>query len=197
MLQLLPFVRCFEWVSLPFWAKRGCFGAQNAQFWECTSRLAPPPPTARGKTRSSPRTPSAGASTRTLPDRVQETGAANVQVATPPPPPGPTNGSRKGQAWLSRVTRRASQPPPARPPYTLTRARPHTHRHGGISLPRVPPRGTGAVSSPVGLVTGQPGVVRPNHVAQGRMRAVGLAVRGRPSSNATQPNPPTAPGRHQ
>ena len=63
-------------------------------------------------------------------------------------------------------------------------------RHGGISLPRVPPRGTGAVSSPVGLVTGQLGVVQPNHAAQGRTRAVGMAVRGRPSPNPTQPNQP-------
>ena len=29
----------FEWVSVPFWAKKGCFGAQNAQFWEGTSQL--------------------------------------------------------------------------------------------------------------------------------------------------------------
>ena len=26
----------------PFWAKKGCFGAQNAQFWDGTSRLGPP-----------------------------------------------------------------------------------------------------------------------------------------------------------
>ena len=35
------FVR-FEWVSGPFWAEEGCFGAQNAQFWEGTSRLGAP-----------------------------------------------------------------------------------------------------------------------------------------------------------
>ena len=33
----------FEWVSGPFWAKKGCFGAQNAPFWQGTSDLAPPP----------------------------------------------------------------------------------------------------------------------------------------------------------
>ena len=34
----------FEWVLGPFWAKKGCFGAQNAQFWEGTSRLGAPAP---------------------------------------------------------------------------------------------------------------------------------------------------------
>ena len=29
----------FEWVPGLFWAKKGCFGAKNAQFWEGTSRL--------------------------------------------------------------------------------------------------------------------------------------------------------------
>ena len=37
------FVR-FERVSGQLWAKKGCFGAQNAQFWEGTSRAAPPAP---------------------------------------------------------------------------------------------------------------------------------------------------------
>ena len=32
----------FEWVSGLFWAKIGCFGAQDAQFWEVTSRLDAP-----------------------------------------------------------------------------------------------------------------------------------------------------------
>ena len=32
------FVR-FDWVLGPFWAKKGCFGAENAQFREGTSRL--------------------------------------------------------------------------------------------------------------------------------------------------------------
>ena len=34
----------FEWVLGPFGAKKGCFGAQNAQFWEGTSRLSAPAP---------------------------------------------------------------------------------------------------------------------------------------------------------
>ena len=29
----------FDWVLGLFWAKNGYFGAQNAQFWEGTSRL--------------------------------------------------------------------------------------------------------------------------------------------------------------
>ena len=37
------FVR-FDWVTGPFWAKKGCFGAQNTQFWEGTSRFAAPAP---------------------------------------------------------------------------------------------------------------------------------------------------------
>ena len=40
----LPSFACFGWVSGPFWAKKGCFGAQNAQFWEGTSRLGAPAP---------------------------------------------------------------------------------------------------------------------------------------------------------
>ena len=32
----------FDWVSGPIWAKKGCFGAQNAQFWEGTSQLGAP-----------------------------------------------------------------------------------------------------------------------------------------------------------
>ena len=34
----------FEWFLGPFWAKKGCFGAQNAQFWEGTSKLGAPAP---------------------------------------------------------------------------------------------------------------------------------------------------------
>ena len=41
--RLPSFVR-FESVSGPFWAKKGYFGAQNAQFWEGTSRLGTPAP---------------------------------------------------------------------------------------------------------------------------------------------------------
>ena len=29
----------FEWVPWPFWAKKGCFGAESAQFWEGTSQI--------------------------------------------------------------------------------------------------------------------------------------------------------------
>ena len=48
----LPLFGCYDCVSGPFWAKKGWFGAQNAQVWEGTSRLAPPPPPAppRGAT---------------------------------------------------------------------------------------------------------------------------------------------------
>ena len=66
-----------------------------------------------------------------------------------------TSASRQGQARRSRVTRHALQAPPACTPCPLPRAR-HIDRHGGISLPCVPPRGTGAVNSPAGLETGQP-----------------------------------------
>ena len=34
----------FDWLLGPFWPKKGCFGAQNAQFWEGTSRLGAPAP---------------------------------------------------------------------------------------------------------------------------------------------------------
>ena len=34
----------FEWVSGPFCAKKGCFGAPNVQFWEGTSRVGAPAP---------------------------------------------------------------------------------------------------------------------------------------------------------
>ena len=40
----------------------------------------------------------------------------------------------------------------------------HTHRHSGIFLPFVPPRGTGAVVSLAGLGTRQPRFARPSHV---------------------------------
>ena len=38
----LPSFGRFEWVSGPFWAKKGCFGAENAQLWEGTGAGAPP-----------------------------------------------------------------------------------------------------------------------------------------------------------
>ena len=34
----------FDCVSVPFWAKKGYFGAPNAQFWEGTSQLGAPTP---------------------------------------------------------------------------------------------------------------------------------------------------------
>ena len=34
----------FEWFSEPFLAKKGCFGAENAQFWEGTSLFGAPAP---------------------------------------------------------------------------------------------------------------------------------------------------------
>ena len=65
--------------------------------------------------------------------------------------------------------------PPARAPHTQAARAPHTHRHGGISLPRVPPRDTGAVISPVGLATR-----RTSADAQGRATSVVPEVRMRP-----------------
>ena len=40
----LPSFGRYDWVLGPYWAKKGCFGAQNAQFWEGTSRLGAPAP---------------------------------------------------------------------------------------------------------------------------------------------------------
>ena len=40
----LPSFVCFERLSALFWDKNGWFGAQNAQFWEGTSRLGAPSP---------------------------------------------------------------------------------------------------------------------------------------------------------
>ena len=42
--NLLPSFGRYDWVLGPFWAKKGFFGAQNAQFWEGTSRLGAPAP---------------------------------------------------------------------------------------------------------------------------------------------------------
>ena len=41
--RIPSFVR-FDEVPGPFWAKKGRFGTQNAQFWEGTSQLAAPAP---------------------------------------------------------------------------------------------------------------------------------------------------------
>ena len=46
----LPSFGRFEWVSGPFCAKKGHFGAQNAQFWEGTLTCPPPPPPPPGAT---------------------------------------------------------------------------------------------------------------------------------------------------
>ena len=40
----LPSFCRYDWVLGPFLAKKGCFGAQNAQFWEGTSQLGAPAP---------------------------------------------------------------------------------------------------------------------------------------------------------
>ena len=40
----LPSFGRYDWVLGPYWAKKGCFVAQNAQFWEGTSRLGAPAP---------------------------------------------------------------------------------------------------------------------------------------------------------
>ena len=39
-----PLKRHFDLVSGPFWAKKGCFGAKNAQFQEGTTQLGAPAP---------------------------------------------------------------------------------------------------------------------------------------------------------
>ena len=108
---------------------------------------------------SRPNTPSAGSASGShgLPAGAWSTRQHTTPHTRPVPPP-PTRASTsssqglvvadpgthpttsQGQARHSRVTR------PARA----------THRHGGISLPCVPPQGTGAVNSPAGLGTGQP-----------------------------------------
>ena len=78
-------------------------------------------------------------------------------------------------------------PQPSPPPLRHTRA--HTHRHGGISRPRAPPRGLGAVNSPVGLVTGHPGTAAQSGPAGKAARTVGR----RPGEALTQPNPTQPP----
>ena len=78
-------------------------------------------------------------------------------------------------------------PQPSPPPLRHTRA--HTHRHGGISRPRAPPRGLGLVNSPVGLVTGHPGTAAQSGPAGKAARTVGR----RPGEALTQPNPTQPP----
>ena len=86
------------------------------------------------------------------------------------------------QQWSKQV---CHSPPP--PPLRHTRA--HTHRHGGISRPRAPPRGLGAVNSPAGLVTGHPGTAAQSGPAGKAARTVGR----RPGEALTQPNPTQSP----
>ena len=83
------------------------------------------------------------------------------------------------------ASRCATAPPP---PPRHTRA--HTHRHGGISRPRAPPRGLGAVNSPVGFVTGHPGTAAQSGPAGKAARTLGR----RPGEALTQPNsnPPSS-----
>ena len=87
------------------------------------------------------------------------------------------------QQWSKQVCH--SPPPPSLHKHT----RAHTHRHGGISRPRAPPRGLGAVSSPVGLVTGHPGTAARSGPAGKAARTVGR----RPGEAFTQPNPTPPP----
>ena len=37
-----PWFGRFVWVAGPFWSQKGCFGAQNAQFWEVPDWVPPP-----------------------------------------------------------------------------------------------------------------------------------------------------------
>ena len=83
----------------------------------------------------------------------------HTMASCPPPPLGSSlPGAYSTKHTLPRAlmpnnsgaSRCATSPPPPR----HTRA--HTHRHGGISRLQAPPRGSGAVKSPVGLVTGHP-----------------------------------------
>ena len=61
-------------------------------------------------------------------------------------------------------------PPPPPDPKAPQRRAHHTHRHGSISLPRLPPRGSGAVSSLARLETATAGSAQPSQVAEGRLR---------------------------
>ena len=88
-----------------------------------------------------------------------------------------------GQARLSRVTRGAPGTPPARTP--------HTHRHGGISLPGVPPRGSGAVSRSAVLHVLGPGPPRAASPVESRRDGGGDRESGRPGEALT-PQPPHA-----
>ena len=77
------------------------------------------------------------------------------------PPVGLASGSHclPASAW---GTRRQTTPHARTPQH-------HTQRQGGISLPHVPLRGSGAVSSPGRLETATAGSAQPSRVAQGRL----------------------------
>ena len=97
-----------------------------------------------------------------------------------PPPPGVTHGTGAGPGAALPCDPTCLAAPPAPAPHAQAARAPHTHRHGGISLPRVPPRGTGAVISPAGLATGQPSTRRTSSDAQGRATSMVPEVRMRP-----------------
>ena len=112
----------------------------------------------------------------------------------PPPPQSPEQGVEPSPGTPPCVTDWSGAGPgatlpcdptclaaqPVHAPHPPAARAPHTHRYGGISLPRVPPRGTGAVISPVGLETGQPSTHRTSCDAQGRATSVVPEVRMRP-----------------
>ena len=43
-MKSFPSFVCFDWISQPIWAKKGCFRVRNVQFWEGTSQLGAPTP---------------------------------------------------------------------------------------------------------------------------------------------------------
>ena len=73
----------------------------------------------------------------------------------PPPPTRASTSSSQGPVVADPGTHPTTSQGQARHSRVIRPAR-ATHRHGGISLLCVPPRGTGAVNSPAGLGTGQP-----------------------------------------
>ena len=101
-----------------------------------------------------------------------------ARTRTPPPSMTDGTGAGPGAALPCDPTCLAAQPAPA--PHAQAAHAPHTHRHGGISLPCVPPRGTGAVISPAGLATGQPSTRRTSSGAQGRATSMVPEVQMRP-----------------
>ena len=81
------------------------------------------------------------------------------------------------QQWSKQVCHSPSPPPPLQTHQgTYTQAQRH---------PRAPPRGLGAVNSPVGLVTGHPGTA----AQSGTAGKAALTLGRRPGEAFTQPNP--------